>query len=580
MWLKSSFTTPAVAAISFCLIGGTSPAVADILHVPGDFPTIQAGIDAAVNGDEVVVADGIYTGDGNRDIDFNGKLITVRSANGPDTCIIDCQGTFNDANRGFYFHSGETAEAQVQGFTITNGRVAFPGGGGMYILNSSPTVADCVFADNLVGSDGSDVYGGAMYNQNSSPSVTNCAFIKNTVYGGGFEDGDIGWGGGMANLNSNPIVRDCSFIMNKANAEGDTAYASGGGMYNSSKSNPLVIGCTFIENSAWGWGGGMYNSSSNPTVTNCAFSRNNAGHGTGGMTNIYSSPMVTNCTFIGNEGWESGMGNGFSSPTVTNCTFINRSGDGWAMANGSGSALVTNCIFWDGSFLINDPFGTTTVSYSDVHGGWFGAGSNNIDADPMFIDGASGNWTHDAEYDDQAFQTTFTDTNASFAPNQLVGKFVDAAIGRCCFDSLPIAANTSTTITVWTNFAWGVVAGHAYQIHDYRLASGSPCIDAGDNTAVPEGIDTDLDGNDRFVDDLCTDDTGKGKPPIVDMGAYEFQVPCPWDLDCNGSVGASDLLSLLVSWGPCKGCPADFDGDGTVGASDLLALLVNWGPCP
>ncbi|MEE9128687.1 MAG: hypothetical protein V3T84_01620 [Phycisphaerales bacterium] len=56
--------------------------------------------------------------------------------------------------------------------------------------------------------------------------------------------------------------------------------------------------------------------------------------------------------------------------------------------------------------------------------------------------------------------------------------------------------------------------------------------------------------------------------------------PCPWDLDGSGSVGASDLLSLLVSWGPCKGCPADFDGNGTVGASDLLALLVNWGPCP
>ncbi|MEE9129342.1 MAG: VCBS repeat-containing protein [Phycisphaerales bacterium] len=55
---------------------------------------------------------------------------------------------------------------------------------------------------------------------------------------------------------------------------------------------------------------------------------------------------------------------------------------------------------------------------------------------------------------------------------------------------------------------------------------------------------------------------------------------CPWDLDGTGSVGASDLLSLLVSWGPCKGCPADFDGNGTVGASDLLALLVNWGPCP
>ncbi len=55
---------------------------------------------------------------------------------------------------------------------------------------------------------------------------------------------------------------------------------------------------------------------------------------------------------------------------------------------------------------------------------------------------------------------------------------------------------------------------------------------------------------------------------------------CLWDLDANGSVGTSDLLSLLVSWGPCKDCPADFDGNDNVGVSDLLALLANWGPCP
>ncbi len=56
--------------------------------------------------------------------------------------------------------------------------------------------------------------------------------------------------------------------------------------------------------------------------------------------------------------------------------------------------------------------------------------------------------------------------------------------------------------------------------------------------------------------------------------------PCPADLDDNGSVGASDLLTLLASWGPCKDCSADFDGNGSVGASDLLTLLADWGPCP
>ena len=54
--------------------------------------------------------------------------------------------------------------------------------------------------------------------------------------------------------------------------------------------------------------------------------------------------------------------------------------------------------------------------------------------------------------------------------------------------------------------------------------------------------------------------------------------PCNADLDDNGVVGASDLLILLASWGPCKGCIADLDGDGNVGASDLLTVLAGWGP--
>jgi len=121
-------------------------------------------------------------------------------------------------------------------------------------------------------------------------------------------------------------------------------------------------------------------------------------------------------------------------------------------------------------------------------------------------------------------------------------------------------------------------------IDDYRLSSGSPCIDAADNTAVPKGIDTDLDGNPRFVDDPATKDTGFGEPPIVDMGAYEFQpVLCAWDLDGSGDVGVKDLLILLGAWGPCppkEFCPADFDGSDDVGVKDLLILLGVWGLCP
>ncbi|MCH8821866.1 MAG: hypothetical protein IH984_00005, partial [Planctomycetes bacterium] len=115
-----------------------------------------------------------------------------------------------------------------------------------------------------------------------------------------------------------------------------------------------------------------------------------------------------------------------------------------------------------------------------------------------------------------------------------------------------------------------------------RLQPGSPCIDAANNNAVLNGIETDLDGNSRFIEVPSTPDTGLGDCPIVDMGAYEFQEGkancCPWDLDESGSVGTSDLLALFAQWGTDG--PADFDGSGTVNTNDLLILFANWGPCP
>ncbi|MEE8202061.1 MAG: choice-of-anchor Q domain-containing protein, partial [Candidatus Acidoferrales bacterium] len=87
----------------------------------------------------------------------------------------------------------------------------------------------------------------------------------------------------------------------------------------------------------------------------------------------------------------------------------------------------------------------------------------------------------------------------------------------------PIVANTATTISVFTDVAFLGVPGFAYEVNDYRLTAASPCIDAADNTAVPEGITTDLDGNPRFLEIPETPDTGNppGGGPIVDMGAYE-----------------------------------------------------------
>jgi len=115
-------------------------------HVPSEYATIQAAINACNNEDTVLVADGVYTGDGNRDIDFLGKAITVKSENGPENCIINCQGSSDYRRRGFYFHNGESSNSVLDGFTIMNGYAVY--GGGIYCDGASPTIINNVIANN------------------------------------------------------------------------------------------------------------------------------------------------------------------------------------------------------------------------------------------------------------------------------------------------------------------------------------------------------------------------------------------------------------------------------------------------
>ena len=174
------------------------------IRVPTQYPAIQAGIRAAVNGDTVMVADGIYRGVGNKNLDFLGKGIVVMSENGPENCIIDCDGS----GRGFRFHSGEDSNSVVQGFSIINGHI-FYNGGGIYCNTASPTIEYCIIRNNYARNG----YGGGIYVNNCSPTIIGCTIYGNITY---YPTGYGGLGGGIYAANSDMTVNSCIIAYNGA----------------------------------------------------------------------------------------------------------------------------------------------------------------------------------------------------------------------------------------------------------------------------------------------------------------------------------------------------------------------------
>ncbi len=216
----SSFKGHLCFVFALSLILCSTLAFGATIQVPGDYQTIQAAIDASVDGDTVLVADGTYTGEGNKNLDFNGKELTVQSENGPLKTIIDCE---NDG-RGFYFHSGELEDAVVTGFTITNGRVRDQGGG-IYIGNSSPTITNCIIINNIATSNSNNSQGGGIYLGNAgSPTIANCVIVRNT---------SNYLGGGIYFYNARPNIINCTITRNVA--------VDGGGIYVRYKPAPTLI---------------------------------------------------------------------------------------------------------------------------------------------------------------------------------------------------------------------------------------------------------------------------------------------------------------------------------------------------
>jgi len=244
----------------------------------GDYPTIQAAIDAVLDGDIIELTDGTFTGVGNRNIGFLGKAITVRSQSGdPDACVIDCE----NAARGVHFWSGEGPASILEGVTIRNGYSGTHGAGIWCDDYSSPTITNCVLLGNLTQWSGAGVYCFL-----SSPTISGCVFSNNTA---------LIYGGGLCCGISSPTIEDCIFESNSA-----IANHGGGGTYCTNDAYPLLRNCTFWGNSGPEGGAIACFASSRPTLENTIIAFCTEGQAV--WCNASSGATLACCDVYGNPG--------------------------------------------------------------------------------------------------------------------------------------------------------------------------------------------------------------------------------------------------------------------------------------
>lgn len=340
-------------------------------NVPFQYSNIQAAVNAAVNGDTVLVGTGTYIGSGNVNVDTLGKAITIKSYGGAGSCVIDGSGT----DRFFYIHNGETTKTVINGFTFQNGYAGV--GSAIYINNSMPTISGCVFTNNNSYSYGAvgiyedtinftpgisncffynnyaGNYGGAIWIYRGSTKVTNCTFQGNT---GEISAGAVyinATGGGYSEKSK---FTNCTFIGNSVVNTG----GYGGGLFIDEFSQAAFVNCLFDSNNSEAGGAAfVFGENSAPTFTNSTFSNNNVTYNGGAIFFNGTLGKLTGCVFNNNHA--SNYGGGINSrtgkQTISNCTFSNNtSAQGAGMSIDGTNTVVTNCSFKSNS-AANGPGG-------------------------------------------------------------------------------------------------------------------------------------------------------------------------------------------------------------------------------
>jgi hypothetical protein len=208
------------------------------------FSTIQRGLNAAHNNQVVVVAEGMYVGTGNKNLNFSGRAVTLISSAGAGATIIDCQGS----DQAFVFQTGETQNTVVDGFSMINGN--FQTGGGIYCQASSPRIANCVIRNNQ------GYYSGGIYCINyGSPTFVNCQILDNS--------GTLG--GGVRFAQSDGALINCVIAGNVSQNPGAGIKCDFG------NTSPVIANCTVADNTSTSYGGGLWATYTSPLINNSIF---------------------------------------------------------------------------------------------------------------------------------------------------------------------------------------------------------------------------------------------------------------------------------------------------------------------
>ena len=352
--MKTTFRAIAFAFVA-ALVVSVSTVFGANLFVPGEYPTIQSAIVAAVDGDTVLVAPGTYF----ENIDYIGKDIWVQSDSGAEVTILDG----GRAGPVVTFAGGESDQAVLNGFSIVNGDAE--SGGGILCQGSSPIITDCRIAGNSAG------LGGGVLFSSSRATIMYSTIADNLA--------DAFSGGGIACTGSaDPMIINCDVLRN-------SAADSGGGVF-SDLSMPWIMNSRIADNQASANGGGIgLINGSNAMIVGCVVSGNAASSYGGGIDQVESFSMIANCEITGN-GASGGGGISFYASfglNVLNCTLSrNTAGQGGGVLCVASTALVQNCILWAdsapaGPELVVQDGAALTVGYCDVQ-----HGASDVDVDP------------------------------------------------------------------------------------------------------------------------------------------------------------------------------------------------------